>query len=173
MYKRQALNRAALPPAADPVWLLALLRAPGVGPVRFTRLLEHFGSAMAAFAASRAELKPLDLPEAALNYLNAPDWRQVDQDLAWLERPDNHLLSLDDPCYPPLLRHVPYPPPLLFVCGTPACLRQPQLAIVGSRNPTPLGRETAYSFAAHLAGSGMTVTSGLAFGIDAAAHQGA
>lgn len=128
---------------------------------------------MAAFAASRAELKPLDLPEAALNYLNAPDWRQVDQDLAWLERPDNHLLSLDDPCYPPLLRHVPYPPPLLFVCGAPACLRQPQLAIVGSRNPTPLGRETAYSFAAHLAGSGMTVTSGLAFGIDAAAHQGA
>ncbi len=81
---------------------------------------------MAAFAASRAELKPLDLPEAALNYLSAPDWRLVDQDLAWLERPGNHLLSLDDPCYPPLLRHVPYPPPLLFVCGPrPVC---------GSRN---------------------------------------
>ena len=128
---------------------------------------------MATFAASRAELQPLDLPEAALDYLKAPDWRLVDQDQAWLERPGNHLLSLGDPRYPPLLRHVPYPPPLLFVCGDPACLRLPQLAIVGSRNPTPLGRETAHSFAAHLAGSGMTVTSGLAFGIDAAAHQGA
>jgi len=162
-----------LPPSADPAWLLALLRAPGIGPVRFARLLEHFGSAAAAFSAGRAELETLDLPESALDYLGAPDWQRVDQDLAWLEQPGNHLLSLDDARYPTLLRHVPGPPPLLFVCGDPDCLRTPQLAIVGSRNPTPLGRETAHHFAAHLAGAGMTVTSGLAFGIDAAAHQGA
>ncbi len=152
---------------------MALLRAPGIGPVRFARLLTHFGSAAAAFTASRAELKLLDLPESAIDSLGAPDWRLVDQDLAWLERPGNHLLSLDDPRYPLLLQHIPCPPPLLFVCGDLDCLRTPQLAIVGSRNPTPLGRETAHNFGAHLAGAGMTVTSGLAFGIDAAAHQGA
>lgn len=154
--------------------MLALLRAPGIGSVRFARLIDHFGSAAAAFTAGRAELETLDLPNPALNYLAAPDWRLVELDLAWLAQSDrHHLLSLDDPRYPTLLRHIPYPPPLLFVCGDPDCLRLPQLAIVGSRNPTPLGRETAHLFAAHLAGSGMVVTSGLAFGIDAAAHQGA
>jgi len=162
-----------LPPDADPAWLLALLRAPGIGPVRFARLLEHFGSAAAVFAADRAEWSALDLSEAALEYLRHPDWRRVEQDLAWLEQPDNHLLRLDDPRYPYLVRQIPYPPPLLFVHGDLSCLRAPQLAIVGTRNPTPLGRETAHRFAAHLAEAGLVITSGLAFGIDAAAHQGA
>ena len=152
--------------------MLALLRAPGVGPVRFARLLDHFGSAAAVFAADRAALSPLDMPDAALDYLRHPDWRRVELDLAWLEQPDNHLLRLDDPCYPYLLRQIPYPPPLLFVHGDPDCLRASQLAIVGTRNPTPLGRETAHRFAAHLAESGLVITSGLALGIDAAAHQG-
>jgi DNA processing protein len=105
--------------------------------------------------------------------LRQPDWRRVEQDLAWLERPGNHLLQLDNPRYPPLLRQIAYPPPLLFVHGDPDCLRAPQLAIVGTRNPTPLGRETAHHFAAHLANAGLVITSGLALGIDAAAHQGA
>lgn len=109
----------------------------------------------------------------ALEYLSAPDWRGVEQDLAWLEQSGSHLLALDDLRYPPLLRQIPYPPPLLFVRGDSGCLRLPQLAIVGTRNPTPLGRETAHSFAAYLAGAGMVITSGLALGIDAAAHQGA
>lgn len=71
------------------------------------------------------------------------------------------------------MRQITYPPPLLFVHGDPECLRAPQLAIVGTRNLTPLGRETAHHFAAHLAGAGLVITSGLALGIDAAAHQGA
>ncbi len=153
--------------------MLALLRAPGIGSVRFARLLEHFGSAAAVFGADRAEWKSLELPDAALDYLHKPDWRPVEQDLAWLEHIDNHLLSLDDPRYPYLLQQIPYPPPLLFVHGDPASLREPQLAIVGARNPTPLGRETAHRFAAHLAESGLVITSGLALGVDAAAHEGA
>lgn len=152
---------------------MALLRAPGIGPARFARLLEHFGSAAAVFAADGAALRSLELPDAALDYLRRPDWRQVEGDLTWLERPGNHLLRLDDLRYPPLLRQIAYPPPLLFVHGDPDCLRLPQLAIVGSRNPTPSGRETAQRFAAHLAECGLLITSGLAFGIDAAAHQGA
>jgi len=153
--------------------LLALLRAPGVGPVRFARLLDHFGTAAAALAADRAEWARLGLPDTALDYLRDPDWRRVEQDLAWLERSGNHLLRLDDARYPPLLRQIAQPPPLLFVHGDPDCLRTPQLAIVGTRNPSPLGRETAHRFAAHLAEDGLTITSGLALGIDAAAHQGA
>jgi len=149
------------------------LRAPGVGPARFARLLEHFGSAAAVFAADRAEWGCLDLPGAALDYLSAPDWRRVEADLIWLEQSGNHLLALADPRYPPLLRQIAYPPPLLFVHGDPNCLRTPQLAIVGTRNPTPLGRETAHRFAQHLAEVGMLVASGLALGIDTAAHQGA
>ena len=125
------------------------------------------------FAADRAELGRLELPTAALDYLRRPDWRPVERDLAWLEQPGNHLLRLSEAHYPPLLRQIPYPPPLLFVHGNPDCLRRPQLAIVGTRNPTPLGRETAQRFATHLAEAGLAITSGLALGIDAAAHQGA
>lgn len=162
-----------MPSDADPAWLLALLRAPGIGPARFARLLNHFGSAAAVFSANRAELQSLELPNSALDYLRAPDWRAVDQDLAWLECPDNHLLQLSDSRYPYLLRQIASPPPLLFVHGDAHCLRAPQLAIVGTRNPTPLGRETAHRFAAHLASAGLIITSGLALGIDAAAHHGA
>ena len=136
-------------------------------------MLAHFGTAAAVFAADRAELRQLDLPAASLDALRQPDWRRVEQDLAWLERPGNYLLQQDDPHYPPLLRQITYPPPLLFVHGNLESLRAPQLAIVGTRNPTPLGRDTAHHFAAYLAGAGLAVTSGLALGIDAAAHQGA
>ncbi len=124
-------------------------------------------------AADRAGWARLGMPDSALDYLRGPDWRGVEQDLAWLERPGNHLLQLADTRYPPLLRQIPQPPPLLFVHGEPDSLRTPQLAIVGTRNPTPPGRETARHFAAHLAEGGLTITSGLALGIDAAAHQGA
>ena len=86
---------------------------------------------------------------------------------SWLSAPDHHLLQIDDPHYPSLLREISRPPPVLFVCGNPDVLTLPQLAIVGSRNATAEGAETARSFAAHLAGTGFCITSGLAEGIDA------
>lgn len=92
---------------------------------------------------------------------------------AWLSAPDHHLLRPDDPYYPPLLREISCPPPVLFVWGNPDVLALPQLAIVGSRNATAEGVDTARSFAAHLAATGFCITSGLAEGIDAAAHLGA
>ncbi len=91
----------------------------------------------------------------------------------WLEQPDHHLLTLDDARYPPLLRDTPRPPAQLYVAGDPDVLSLPQLAIVGSRNATSGGLETAQQFAAFLADCGLTITSGLALGIDAAAHSGA
>lgn len=106
-------------------------------------------------------------------YLSAPDWKRVEQDLAWLEGAGNSLICLTDRGYPPLLRQIDSAPPVLFVHGDPSCLRAHQLAIVGTRNPTPNGREMAQEFAAHLARSGLCITSGLALGVDAEAHRGA
>jgi DNA processing protein len=91
----------------------------------------------------------------------------------WLARGDAHLLTPADAGYPALLREIPHPPPQLFVRGNLEALSLPQLAIVGSRNATPAGAETAQSFASHLAARGFCITSGLAEGIDAAAHRGA
>ncbi|NQD36070.1 DNA-protecting protein DprA [Permianibacter sp. IMCC34836] len=97
---------------------------------------------------------------------------RVDAALAW-QTAERHLICPDDPRYPALLRDLPDPPLLLYVLGNAELLADPQLAIVGSRNPTPPGRDNAVAFAKALAESGLTITSGLALGIDAAAHEGA
>lgn len=96
------------------------------------------------------------------------------QDRDWLESDCcRHIISLTDDRYPPLLRELPDAPRLLYVEGDPELLSSPQIAIVGSRNPTPVGRELAFRFGAGLSRAGFTVTSGLAIGIDGAAHHGA
>ncbi len=153
-------------------WLI-LLHAPGVGPRTFAELLKHYPNPCAVRSASRAELAALGLEAAALDYLTAGQWPELDRDLEWLKHPDNHALTLHDARYPPLLREIFDAPPVLFVRGTPTLLATPQLAMVGSRNPTPGGAQTAHDFAAHLARAGLTITSGLALGIDAASHRGA
>jgi DNA processing protein len=148
---------------------LALLHLPGVGPVRLHELLTRHGSPRGLFeqGARDSTLAP-ELREA----LRTPDWGAVDGSLAWAGA-GRHIVTLDDPRYPPLLAQVHDAPPLLFVHGNVEALTQPQLAVVGSRNPTPLGEETALQFARVLAGAGLIITSGLAMGIDAAAHRGA
>jgi len=97
----------------------------------------------------------------------------IERDLDWLEEPGRVLLTADDPRYPVQLAAVSGMPAALFVRGDPALLARPQVAIVGSRNATATGCETAFGFAAQLAAHGFAVTSGLATGIDAAAHRGA
>ncbi len=92
---------------------------------------------------------------------------------SWPEGAGHHRIGADDPRYPALLRELAHPPAVLHVTGDPAILGLPQLAIVGSRNATPAGCETATAFARHLAARGFCITSGLAEGIDAAAHRGA
>src|SRR5690606_34096613 len=91
----------------------------------------------------------------------------------WLTRPDQHLLTWSDADYPPLLREIADAPVALYVRGDRSVLASPQLAIVGSRNATLVGQRNADLFARALARSGLTITSGLALGIDAAAHRGA
>ncbi|WP_374602107.1 DNA-processing protein DprA [Arenimonas sp.] len=113
------------------------------------------------------------LPLACREALARPCPRQLASDRAWLDQPGRHLLAWGSPDYPPMLQRTPWPPPLLFLHGDPDLLWHPQVALVGSRRPSPAGRQRAHDFAAALAQAGWAVTSGLAEGIDAAAHAGA
>lgn len=170
---------AASPPAADELagWLRLQL-TPGVGLLSARRLLAHFGSPAAIFAAGHAGLRPLLRHEQALALsqpsaaLLADVARQLDATLAWLARPGHHVLSQCHPAYPAPLRQLPNPPLLLFVVGQPAWLARPALAIVGSRNASAQGVQNAERFAATLSAAGLTIVSGLALGIDGAAHAG-
>jgi len=154
-----------------PYWL-ALMHAPGVGPVTYQTLLQHYGNPETVFDTRDHEPSGI-LSEPVLKYLRNPDWSAVEQDLAWQKHAGNHILTLQDPCYPALLKEIPAPPPVLFISGNVELLSSIQIAIVGSRNPSPTGKDTAHDFAEHLGDCGLTITSGLALGIDAAAHYGA
>ena len=118
-------------------------------------------------------LGALGLKEDVIQALRKPDWATIEKDLLWLESPDHLAITIQDPGYPKRLKEIPDPPPVLFVRGSPELLSMPQIAIVGSRNPSALGIETATSFARTLARHGFVITSGLALGIDAASHRGA
>jgi DNA processing protein len=156
-------------PAAAPAWL-RLLRAPGLGGARIRELLNRHGTAAAALDAGAAGWRAAGLPAAAISALQQPDAARLDADLAWLDGADHHLLTCDSPDFPTLLARSPHAPAALFVVGTPTALWHPQIGVVGSRNPTEGGRDNAADFAATLARAGLAITSGLAEGIDTAAH---
>jgi DNA processing protein len=153
---------------------IRLARATGIGARTTLSLLETFASAEAICSASPGQLRSAGLGNQAIEALASVDEAAITDDLRWLhEGSDNHLLTITDPLYPELLRQIPDPPAWLFLKGDPDLLHHPQLAIVGSRNPTRGGRENATEFSRELAGQGLGITSGLASGIDAAAHEGA
>jgi DNA processing protein len=153
--------------------VLALHRAPAIGNRRCLKLLSEFGSPATIFEAGANHLRSIGLRPESIDYLVNPDWEAVDRDLDWLAQPGNSIMSCSDPDYPVLLKEISDPPALLFIHGDPIYLSRPQLAIVGSRNPSHDGLSLAAEFAAHLACCGLTITSGLASGIDAASHRGA
>ncbi len=152
---------------------LALHHAPGIGAMTCQRLLTELGSPAAIRRAPAGQLQSLGIGSQGIEALHAPDQAQLERALAWQEAPDNHIISLADSAYPALLRQIADPPAVLYAHGNPALLDSLQLALVGSRNPTPVGRQTAEDFARHLSLAGLVITSGLAAGIDAAAHSGA
>jgi DNA processing protein len=153
---------------------LRLHRLPELGPARFRKLLEAFGSASKAISAPASAWRALGLPQVCCEARRAPEVRDgASHALAWLERQGQHLLMWDQPDYPALLAQISDAPPLLFVAGDPQILEKPQLAMVGSRRASRPGMDTATAFSRNLAGAGFVITSGLALGIDAAAHQAA
>ena len=153
--------------------LLRLLAAGGpAGPRR--RLLEACGGPDAAIAAGAATWRANGLATEQLAALERPDRAMLDRGIAWLDGADGRsLIGWHDPDYPELLRRMPGAPLALFVAGDPARLWHPAVAMVGSRAPTAGGREHAAEFARAFAAAGLCVTSGLAAGIDTAAHHGA
>jgi DNA processing protein len=152
---------------------LALVRAPGVGPVKFAALLKHFETPRQLFEADPSEWDARKIIDRLRNYLQNPDWNAVEKDLKWLAQANHHLLTRHHPDYPPLLREIHNAPPILFIHGDPALLSTKQLAIVGTRHPSSEGEKTAREFAEYLSHQGFTITSGMALGIDGASHWGA
>ena len=164
-------------PTLSPAEIEARLRLhglPDLGPRRFRRLMEAFGSASAALSAPAAAWRSLGLPASCAQPRREAAIREQAADaMRWLEAPEHHLLMWDAPEYPALLAELVDAPPVLFVAGEPGLLERPQLAMVGSRRASKPGLDTARAFARSLAGGGFVITSGLALGIDGAAHEGA
>ncbi|WP_290872394.1 DNA-processing protein DprA [Aquabacterium sp.] len=154
---------------------LRLLLTPHVGPTLARKLLAALGSPQAVFEASADTLARLvgSREVASLRSEPADLAAQLAATEAWLAQPGCHLLSLADARYPAALLEVGNPPLLLFAQGDLSLLQRPAVAVVGSRHPTAQGQDNARAFAQALAEAGVPVVSGLALGVDAAAHEGA
>jgi len=161
-----------IPCPATSTALLTLVLAGGALPPRL-RLLRAFPDAAAALRAGPSAWRAAGCTPAQRARLALPDEPYLARGLAWLAEDQHHLLGLTDPDYPALLAQIEEPPLALFVDGEPARLWHPAVAVVGSRSPTPGGREHAHAFATALARDGWSVVSGLATGVDAQAHDGA
>ena len=155
--------------------LLSLHRLTVQAPGTAARLILHYGSPESALKHFDVRLTPTrpSIASAIQNRNSTEHNRWLEQDLTWLEHPDHFAISEGDAAYPSLLTEIPDPPLLLFGQGDSACLDADQLSLVGSRRASPVGISLANQFAAELAALGFVITSGLALGIDAAAHRGA
>jgi DNA processing protein len=154
---------------------VALNMTPGIGPRAAARLLERFGSAAAVYRATRVELEKVRLLPEAVDSIIARDRHEpAEVELERVRRLGGDILILDDGVYPSLLREIYDPPIALYVKGAwSECLEQPCVAIVGSRRCSTYGQNAASMLARDLAQRGVTIVSGFARGIDAAAHRGA
>lgn len=159
-------------PPATQAWL-SFIRAPGVGGVRVRTLIERFGSIENALAAGPSGWRSAGLPDASIAWLRKGDAQALEADLAWLQGTSHHLLTIESEDFPPLLARAPNAPAALFVVGAADTLWTAQVGIVGSRNPTSGGRDNARRFSREFAAAGLSITSGLAEGIDAEAHRAA
>lgn len=162
------------PPSQLESWL-TLVHAPGIGPASAQKLLRHFHSADGVVQASRSALVNAGLNAKAAGALAAAaESDAIQQDLHWMaDGADRHILAFDSTQYPSLLKQIAQPPPVLYVRGDIEALHAPQLAIVGSRKPSAYARRVTARLSTELCALGLTITSGLAHGIDAEAHQAA
>jgi DNA processing protein len=151
---------------------LRLALAPGVGNTSLIRLLTAFGSPEAVLASGRAALSQFLTAAQCDALLAEPDPALHAATLSWLEQPGNSLMTLADGDYPQALLEIPDPPAVLYCKGRRELLGHAGLGVVGSRNATPQGCRDAEAFSHTLSDAGLTIVSGLALGIDAAAHRG-
>ncbi len=168
-YAAPARHTASMDDANRRAWVELSLR--GVPAPALVALLQAFGSAASVLAATRAQRAAV--AGAAEPAFAAPVPEDLDRALAWLGEPGHDLLAWDDPRYPPALLELGHAPPVLYILGRVELFARPALAIVGSRSATPQGLDNARAFAGALSAAGLTIVSGLALGIDGAAHEGA
>jgi len=154
------------------LWV-ALSRIKGVGSATLCQLLSHFGSPEGVFSASRSVLRELVGESIADAIAAGVGQCSIAPTLAWLAQDNNHIITLADSCYPKALLQTSSPPAVLYAKGQLDLLSMPSIAIVGSRHATPQGEKNAEQFAHNLCNQGMCVVSGMALGIDGAAHRGA
>jgi len=158
----------------DTLQWLALTLTPGLGPTRARRLVEHMGTVAAVFRASLTELEATGLLAVSAQALGTGKSLELAQEeIARTMSAGVRLVSLDDPAYPPRLKHIYDPPLILYVRGAAELLSQPGIAVVGTRHPTPYGSGMAERLAIDLAARGLVIQSGMARGVDTAAHRGA
>lgn len=153
-------------------WLI-WLRTPDTGAARIRRALLRFGNLADALAAGPGGWREIGISESGMLWLKLPERARIAADLRWLDSPEHQLLTCVDADFPPLLTRIPGAPAALFVRGDASSLWRPQIAIVGSRNASAGGLALARDFSATLARGGLSVTSGMADGIDGAAHLAA
>jgi len=154
------------------VWV-RLARTPALDAASLARAIERLHSPRALIGASDAELAEAGIGRTAREYLRASGYAASAAELSWLEHASHHLVPCTAAAYPQMLRSCENRPLALYVAGRLDALKDPPLAVIGSRRPTPGGVENAFEFSRALAGRGLVISSGLAAGIDAAAHRGA
>lgn len=154
---------------------ISLNMTPGVGPRAATKLLERFGSASAVFDARRTELESLRIrPETIESIMKKEFHDKALEEFERVKKAGGDILILDDGSYPDLLRQIDDPPITLYVRGDwQACLEQPCVGVIGSRNCSTYGKNSSEMLSRELAARGITIVSGLARGIDTSAHRGA
>jgi DNA processing protein len=152
---------------------MALSRAPALDIAILSTAFESLGGVHGLINSSDAERRSAGVPAAAAEFLCSAAARPRAVEQAWINDPKHQVLPFTDPRFPRALRALRSSPIALYVAGNADVLSDPQLSIVGSRNPTPAGRDIAFEFAESLAACGLGITSGLAEGIDSAAHRGA
>lgn len=152
---------------------LTLFYTPYIGSKRFKQLIDYFGSAKAALTAPNFEWQTAGIPISVIQYRQSKQQIKVSQALNWAQSPQQSIITFHDERYPALLKEIYDPPMILFIKGEIKTLSTPQIAIVGARKPTQEGLYNSDLFATELAAAGLTITSGLALGIDQAAHHAA
>jgi len=151
---------------------LRLTLVPGVSPAQQQRLMRALGTPEQVLASPHARITEIAGADAQARLAAGPDAAQLAKALAWLEAGDHHLVTLADASYPRAWLEIPDPPTALYAIGDITLLNAPAIAIVGSRNATPQGARDAEAFAFELSKAGLAIVSGMALGIDAAAHRG-
>ena len=167
-------NAAVSPATTHLLEWLAISLTPGLGPTKARKLVEHFGSAEAVLRASLTELESTGIQAVSAQSLATGKSAELArEEIARAAAADVTMVSLDDPAYPPRLKEIYDPPPILRVRGNADVLTRPGIAMVGTRHPTPYGSGMAERLACDLAAQGLVIISGMARGVDTASHRGA